>query len=40
MSNIFDIVICVGYKDINIINLMVNYTKNNIIGYINIYYIV
>lgn len=39
MSNIFDIVICVGYKDINIINLMVNYTKNNIIGYRNIYII-
>lgn len=39
MSNNFDIVICLGNKDLNIINLMVNYTKNNIIGYRNIYII-
>lgn len=39
MSNKFDIVICLGYKDLNIINLMVNYTKKNIIGYRNIYII-
>ena len=35
----FDIVICLGPNDVNIINLMVNYTKNNIIGYRNIYII-
>jgi hypothetical protein len=34
-----DIVICLGPNDVNIINLMVNYTKNNIIGFRNIYII-
>jgi hypothetical protein len=39
MDDKFDIVICLGPNDVNIINLMVNYTKNNIIGYRNIYII-
>lgn len=39
MNDNFDIVICLGPNDINIINLMVNYTKHNIIGYRNIYII-
>ena len=39
MNNIFDIVICLGPNDINIINLMIEYTKNNIIGFRNIYII-
>jgi hypothetical protein len=39
MDDKFDIVICLGPNDVNIINLMINYTKNNIIGYRNIYII-
>jgi len=39
MSEKFDIVICLGPNDVNIINLMIDYTKKNIIGYRNIYII-
>jgi hypothetical protein len=39
MTEKFDIVICLGPNDINIINLMIDYTKKNIIGYRNIYII-
>ena len=35
----FDIVICYGPNDENIIDLMIEYTKKNIIGYRNIYII-
>jgi len=33
----FDIIICVGPKDEDILNEQINFTKNNIIGYRNIY---
>lgn len=37
-SNIlFDIVVCVGPNDTNILNQSLNYTKKNVIGYRNIY---
>lgn len=39
MDKNFDIVICLGPNDLNIINLMIEYTKNNIIGFRNIYII-
>lgn len=39
MSNLFDIVICVGPKDCDIIKDTVQYTKKNVIGYRNIYLI-
>ena len=39
MSEKFDIVICLGPNDVNIIKLMIDYTKKNIIGYRNIYII-
>lgn len=38
-NNLFDIVICVGPNDANIISKQIEYTKNNIIGYRNIYLI-
>jgi hypothetical protein len=38
-NNIFDIVICVGPNDKNIITDTIEYTKKNIIGYRNIYLI-
>ena len=39
LDNIFDIVICVGPNDGNIISKQIEYTKKNIIGYRNIYLI-
>lgn len=33
----FDIVVCVGPKDNNIVNSMISFTKKNILGYRNIY---
>ena len=39
LDNIFDIVICVGPNDANIISKQIEYTKKNIIGYRNIYLI-
>lgn len=36
---IFDIVVCLGPHDINKIDLMMTYTKQNVIGYRNIYII-
>jgi hypothetical protein len=38
-NNIFDIVICLGPNDKDIINKSISYTKKNIIGYRNIYII-
>ena len=35
----FDIVICLGLKDKNVINNQIEYTKKNVIGYRNIYII-
>ena len=35
----FDIVICLGAKDKDIINEQIKYTKKNVIGYRNIYII-
>jgi hypothetical protein len=37
--NLFDIIICVGPKDCDIINDTIHYTKKNVIGYRNIYLI-
>ena len=37
--NLFDIVICVGPKDLSILNNQIEHTKKNIIGYNNIYLI-
>ena len=37
MNNEFDLVICVGPKDTNILNHMLSFNKQNIIGYRNIY---
>lgn len=39
ISNVFDIVICVGPNDIDIIESQIEHTKTNIIGYRNIYLI-
>jgi hypothetical protein len=39
LDNAFDIAICVGPNDANIISKQIEYTKNNIIGYRNIYLI-
>lgn len=36
-DNLFDIVICVGPNDNNVINNMIQCTKQNVIGYRNIY---
>lgn len=38
-KNLFDIIICVGPYDCNIIHDMIPYTKKNVIGYRNIYII-
>jgi hypothetical protein len=39
MSKLFDIVICVGPKDCDMIKDTIEYTKKNVIGYRNIYLI-
>ena len=39
MINKFDIIICVGPKDLEILTKQIKYTKKNIIGYRNIYII-
>jgi len=39
MLDKFDIVICVGPNDLEVINTQIEYTKKNIIGYRNIYLI-
>ena len=39
MLDKFDIVICVGPNDFEVINIQIEYTKKNIIGYRNIYLI-
>ena len=36
-EKLFDIIICLGPNDFEIIKLQINYTKKNIIGYRNIY---
>jgi hypothetical protein len=38
-SNLFDLIICVGPNDTNILNSMLSFNKKNIIGYRNIYLI-